>query len=100
MVDPSALDDQDNQQHSTAYWYPGYRSRLGFQIHPSNPGYQIMTQLGWSEGKGLGANLQGRTEPCLPAFQPLGRDEKTQGLGCLRYKGILYWAAAAQQLKV
>ena len=59
-----------------------------------------MTRWGWQEGRGLGANLQGRTEPCLPAYQPLDRDNAKQGLGELRYKGMLQGDAAADQLRV
>ena len=44
--------------------------------------------------------MQGRTEPCLPAYQPLDRHNAKQGLGELRYKGMLQGDAAADQLRV
>ena len=93
VIDPSALDNQESQQHITPY--PGYRSRLGslLPIPPLNFGYQLLAQLGWAEGQGVGVNLQGRTEPCLPALQP-------GGLGAFRYKGLLHGEAAAEQLRV
>ena len=94
MIDPLAY---DFNQHGPA---KGRRSGLGLQIPPCNPGYKLMTRWGWEEGRGLGANLQGRTEPCLPAYQPLDPDNAKQGLGEQRYKGILPGPAAAVQLRV
>ncbi len=32
-------------------------------------GYRLLKQAGWSEGQGLGAKEQGRTEPILPTAQ-------------------------------
>ena len=94
MIDPLAC---DFSQYGPA---KGRRSGLGFQIPPCNRGYKLMTRWGWEEGRGLGANLQGRTEPCLPAYQPLSRDKAKQGLGQQRCKGILPGPAAAVQLRV
>ena len=96
VIDPLAF-NFDFNQYSEA---KGHRSGLGFQIPPSNRGFKLMKRWGWQEGRGLGANLQGRTEPCLPAFQPLNSDNAKQGLGEARYKGMLRGDAAADQLRV
>ena len=69
-------------------------------FHRDSPGYAMMQQKGWSEGQGLGANLQGKLEPFLPASQPFDEEGRTQGLGWGRYPGFLLGQQAADQLQV
>mmetsp|Transcript_30698 Transcript_30698/g.59208 ORF Transcript_30698/g.59208 Transcript_30698/m.59208 type:complete len:227 (-) Transcript_30698:207-887(-) len=50
-----------------------------YGIHRSNVGYALLKRAGWVEGKGLGAEGQGRHAPLLPNKRP---DRK--GLGAIR----------------
>ncbi|CAL8462445.1 g1978 [Coccomyxa elongata] len=52
------------------------RTALSRPITANNKGSLMLKQMGWSEGSGLGAARQGRTEPV-----PLHLGQRRQGLG-------------------
>ena len=52
------------------------RAALTRPIKADNKGSLMLRQMGWSEGSGLGASRQGRTEPI-----PMHLGQRRQGLG-------------------
>ncbi|KAJ3200454.1 G patch domain-containing protein 8 [Dinochytrium kinnereticum] len=49
---------------------------LTIPLTSENTGYKLLQKLGWSEGKGLGKNLQGRVDPI-----PISHKTDTWGVG-------------------
>ncbi|ORX57809.1 G-patch-domain-containing protein [Piromyces finnis] len=58
------------------------RSSMDNPISSSNIGYKLLQKMGWSEGKGLGPELQGRIDPIRidikEDFWGLGKDEEME----------------------
>jgi len=56
------------------------RSSMDCPISSSNIGYKLLQKMGWSEGKGLGPQLQGRVDPIRidikEDFWGVGKDEE------------------------
>jgi len=56
------------------------RSSMDCPISSSNIGYKLLQKMGWTEGKGLGPELQGRVDPIRidikEDFWGLGKDEE------------------------
>ena len=97
VVDPAAYSHAESLKYDAAS-VPN--SRLQLKLHCSNLGFHMMLKKGWQEGKGLGANATGRTEPYLPVFQSGSYEESHQGLGWSRYQPKLAGEDAEYELRV
>lgn len=55
----------------------------------ANKGMQMLLKLGWSQGKGLGKELQGRVNPIDPSsnFGSMGLGKASQVSACLGWAG-------------
>jgi len=99
------MDDYDEDympsfNNNQAIDYNNYeKSSMDCPISSSNIGYKLLQKMGWTEGKGLGPELQGRVDPIRieikEDFWGVGKEEEMK-----RYSKIVTSKHKATQMEI